>query len=690
VSISSNYSPSQDRLSFSSLPAEIRGSFDSNTGELILQGPALVSLFQQALRQVGFVNTSDSPNTTTREVTFTVNDGAAQSNSVSRSVEISTPQFAPSISAFQSPSRTFTENGLPTSLLGNVSVSQGSAGQLTGATARIGSGFVAGEDTLRGGTSQGLSASFDSSTGTLSISGTASASAYASALGSVVYSNGNDSPSTNLRSISFFVEDSERSSNSLSVSLSVVSVNDSPRIQTTTTVPIEFRQGGTAISLFSSATISDPDHSDLGAATAMIDRGFDPSQDQLSASALPSGLSTSGFDKTTGSLTIEGIASISDYEAAIHSITYENGTAFSNDRSPSVSLAVADPDGGSSNSVSQRLNLIGKSTPPEILGLKDITFPEDTKNISIQFEVKDDRTPIDKIKLQIDAAELEELFTKQGIELTRAKGSATLSLTPLPNAFGEITIKVSASDEQGLTTEVVFLLTIEEINDPTVVTVSPLSPLVFQDGSGPRSLFDEVTIIDPDKKELIGATLSFTSGYQPHQDSLSVQPVAPIQASYDASTGVLKLIGKAMPIDYAATIQNILYHNLSHLPSETQRNLTLLVQDTPKSTSEPIEFAIQVKDANLPPIGKSDQFNAAGNDSITITFSQLLQNDSDPDNDDVSISLFNAQTQQGAPILVQNNSIRVRSPAPNSTDQFYYTLTDRKGGYAAVRVTLSP
>jgi hypothetical protein len=703
VAISSNYSPSQDTLSASSLPTEIRASFDSNTGELILQGPALLSSFQQALRQVTFGNSSTSPDTSTREITFSVNDGTAQSNTVSRRVEVSTPQFPPVISSVQSTSRTFTENGLPTSLLGSVSVSQGSAGQLTGATATIGSGFVAGEDTLRGGTSQGLSASFDSSTGTLSISGTASASAYASALGSVVYNNGSDSPKTNTRSISFLVEDSERSSNSVSVTLSVVSVNDSPRLQATSSTPIEFRQGSPGGTLFSSATIVDPDHSVLGAATAMIDSRFDPSQDQLSVSALPSGLSTSGFNIATGSLTIEGTASIGDYEAAIHSISYENITAFSTDRSPSVSLAVADPEGGSSNSVRQRLNLVGKSTPPEILGLKDFTFPEDTENISILFEVKDDRTPSDRIKLEIEvteinddlaelengAAEMDDRFPKEGIELTRVKGSATLSLTPLPNAFGKTEIKITATDEQGLTTEVDFLLTLEGINDPTVVTVSPLAPLIFQDGSGPRPLFDEVTIKDPDKKELIGATLSFTSGYQPHQDSLSVQTEAPILASYDASTGVLNLTGKAMPKAYATTIQNIVYHNLSHLPAEFQRDLTLLVQDTPKTTSKPISVVIQVKDANLPPVGVSDQFSAGGDDSMTISFSQLLKNDSDPDNDDVSISLFNSRTQQGAPILVANDSIRVRSPAPNSTDQFFYTLTDRKGGYAAVRVTLS-
>ena len=690
VSISSNYSPSQDELSISRLPAGIIASFNSNTGELFLQGPALVSSFQQALRQVGFANTSDSPDTTPREVTFTVNDGTAQSNAVSRSVEISVPQFAPIISSIQSSSRTFTENGLPTSLLGNVSVSQGSAGQLTGATVSIESGFVAGEDTLRSRTSPGLSVSFDSSSGTLSISGTAPASSYASVLGSIVYSNGSDSPSTNNRSVSFSVEDSERSSNTVSVSISIISVNDSPRLQTTAPAPIEFRQGGPAVSLFPSATIIDLDHSELGAATAIIDTRFDPSQDQLSVSSLPSGLSTSGFDKANGSLTIEGTASIADYESAIHSIAYENETLFPNDRSPSVSLAVSDPDGGSSSSVSQRLILIGKSTPPEILGLEDITFPEDTETVSIQFEFKDDRTLSDEIKLQFEASEADTLFTKQGIELTRSKGSATLSLTPLPNAFGISEIKVSAEDGQGLTSEVVFLLTLEEINDPTVVTVSPTAPLVFMDGSGPRPLFDEVTIVDPDKKELIGATLSFTSGYQPHQDLLSVRAVAPIQASYDASTGVLKLSGKATPKAYASTIQNILYHNLSHLPTESQRNLTLLVQDTPKSASKPIAVGIQVKDTNLPPIGKSDQFSAAGNNTITISFSQLLKNDSDPDNDEVSISLFNAQTQQGTPILVQSDSIRLQSPAPNSTDQFYYTLTDRKGGYAAVRVTISP
>ena len=690
IAISANYSPNQDVLSFFNLPTGMIGSFNSNSGVLILQGPAPTGDFQQALRQIGFSNTSSTPDTSTREVTITVNDGAAQSNAVTRNIGVSIPQFPPTISSLQSSSRTYTENGLPASLLSNVTVAQGSAGALTGATVTIGSGFAAGEDVLRAGTPQGLSANFDSTQGTLHISGTASSSAYASALESVVYSNNSNSPSTSKRSISFSVSDSDRSSRSIEVSLSVVSVNDSPRIQSPIAPPIEFRQGETSLNVFASISLFDPDHTQLGAATAIIDKRFDSNQDQLTVSLLPNGIRTSGFDKATGSLTLEGTAPIDAYESAILSITYLNETSFADDRSPSISLAVADPEGATSNSISQQINLIGKSTPPVISGLENLTFPEDSKTIAIDFEVNDDRTQSDEIKLEFNVAEAETLFTEDGISLTRANGGATLTLKPLPNIFGETEIKIAATDQQALSSDVTFLLTIEEVNDPAVVSISPMTPLIFQDGSGPRPLFDEVNIIDPDKKELIGATLSFTDGYQPHQDLLSVQAPASIASSYDVSSGTLKLSGKALPKVYAETIRNIRYQNLSHRPTETLRSLTLIVQDTPESSSKPIDLGVKVLDNNLPPIGKSDQFSTQGKETITISFAELLKNDSDPDNDDITISLFNSQTQQGAPILVQSDSVRIRSPKEGSTDKFYYTLTDKNGGYSAVQVTLIP
>src|SRR5262249_35281540 len=59
-----------------------------NGGVLTLTGTASVANYQAALRSVMFINTNLTPNTTTRTVTFVVNDGTSTSNSATRNINI--------------------------------------------------------------------------------------------------------------------------------------------------------------------------------------------------------------------------------------------------------------------------------------------------------------------------------------------------------------------------------------------------------------------------------------------------------------------------------------------------------------------------------------------------------------------------------------------------------------------------
>ncbi len=690
IQISSNFQSTEDTLSIPSLPEGISGAFDAETGVLNLTGPSNLASFQEALRQVQFQNTSALPNTDPREVTFSVRDQASQSNFVSRQIEVSVPAFPPSLSIGAQAPRQFTEGGLPISIAGSLTLSEGSAGPITGATVEISSGFAVGEDQLRAGNRNGLSSQFDSQTGVLKISGEASGNTYGSVLRSVVFNNGSDSPSTAQRSISISVQDAERSSNTVSTRVNVAPTNDSPFLSFTPGPAIPFEQGSDPVSIFSSISIRDADHGSLGAATVMFANRFNDEQDELGITSLPSGISSGGFNKTNGSLTLQGNASLSDYATAIEGIVYRNSGDFTSDRSLSVSVAVADPEGSTSNLANQQLRLIGRSTPPEILELRDISFPEDTKSFEIGFVIRDDKTPVGDIAVEVTTEKPEDFFDENGFVLKREGNRFTLQLLPLPNVFGEIPIQVKATDEQNLESKASFLLTITPINDLPIVTAAPLDPLFFYDGSGPRPLFDSFEIKDPDQGKLFGATLSFESGFLPQEDTLSIQPTAPIEATINRGSGEIRLSGKGTADQYAETIMTIEYFNISHLPKETTKRLNLIVFDTEKTRSKTIPLEIRVIDANLPPQGTSDQVSANGEESVTIPFSRLLGNDSDPENDPLVISLVNARTRNGVPILVQSDTIVVKSPEAGTSDSFFYTLSDQSGGYTAVPVTLTP
>jgi len=79
VQITGNYQSGQDVLSFVNTP-NITGSYNSGNGTMTLSGTDTKANYQAALRAVKYNNTSDDPNTTTRTVTFQVNDGGAVNN----------------------------------------------------------------------------------------------------------------------------------------------------------------------------------------------------------------------------------------------------------------------------------------------------------------------------------------------------------------------------------------------------------------------------------------------------------------------------------------------------------------------------------------------------------------------------------------------------------------------------------
>ena len=66
--------------------ANITGSWNAGTGTLTLTGSDTLANYQAALRSVTYQNTSENPSTATRTVSFTVNDGTADSNTSDRDI----------------------------------------------------------------------------------------------------------------------------------------------------------------------------------------------------------------------------------------------------------------------------------------------------------------------------------------------------------------------------------------------------------------------------------------------------------------------------------------------------------------------------------------------------------------------------------------------------------------------------
>jgi uncharacterized delta-60 repeat protein len=159
-------------------------------------------------------------------------------------------------------SASYTENGAPVAIDPGLTLSDADSTQLTGATVAITGGFVAGQDLLGYTTQSGITGSYDTGTGVLTLSGTATVAQYQTALRSVTYANNSDAPGTSPRTIAFEARDTWVSGTAATRGLTVTAVNDAPSITggNLAAVPEDTINppGATVAALFG-AGFSDPD-----------------------------------------------------------------------------------------------------------------------------------------------------------------------------------------------------------------------------------------------------------------------------------------------------------------------------------------------------------------------------------------------------------------------------------------------
>jgi hypothetical protein len=230
IAITNNFRISEDILGFVD-QAGITGIYNSATGQLSLTGFSLISNYQAALRNITYFNPSFNPSVSPRTVSFTVNDGTVNSNTITRLINIDPISDAPTLSG-SGGTLSFTEKNSPKTIDQNIIVFDDST-NLRNATVRFISSVLP-EDVLSFTAQGGISGAYSNATGILVLTGSSSVSNYQSALRSVTYFNPSLNPSAALRIVSFSVNDGEFDSNTVNCSISITPVNDAPILSTNT------------------------------------------------------------------------------------------------------------------------------------------------------------------------------------------------------------------------------------------------------------------------------------------------------------------------------------------------------------------------------------------------------------------------------------------------------------------------
>ncbi|BDI17424.1 hypothetical protein ANSO36C_32260 [Nostoc cf. commune SO-36] len=707
VSITSGFISAQDTLAFATQNG-ITGSYDSSTGVLTLNGSATVANYQTALRSVTYTNSSDNPSLTPRTVSFLVNDGTANSTAVTHDINITGVNDAP-VAAATNSVLAYIENAT-TAIDSGITVSDIDSPTLTSATVSITSGFISAQDTLAFTSKNGITGSYDSSTGVLTLTGSSSVANYQAALRSITYSNSSDNPSLTPRTVSFIVNDGTANSTAVTRDINITGVNDAPVAAATNSALAYIENATTAID--SDITVSDVDSDNLASATIRITSGFISAQDTL-AFTNQNGI-TGSYNSSTGVLTLTGSSSVANYQTALGSVTYSNSSNKPTLTPRTVSFLVND---GTANStaVTHDINITGVNDAPVAAATNSVLayIENATTAIDSGITVSDTDSPtltsatVSITSGFISAQDTLAFTSKNGITGSYDSSTGVLTLTGSSSvanyqaALRSVTYSNSSNkptltprtvsflvnDGTANSTAVTRDINITGVNDAPVAAATNSALAYIENAT--TAIDSDITVSDVDSDNLASATIRITSGFISAQDTLAFTNQNGITGSYNSSTGVLTLTGSSSVANYQTALRSVTYSNSSNKPTLTPRTVSFIVNDgTANSTA--VTRNINITAVNDAPVAVNDSITTNKDTPIIISATTLLSNDTDADISDVlSITDF-TQPIQGT-LVNNNNGTYTYTPVQNyyGSDGFTYTMSDGQGGSSTATVNLT-
>ncbi|MEH2328405.1 cadherin-like domain-containing protein, partial [Nostoc sp.] len=319
----------------------------------------------------------------------------------------------------------------------------------------ITSGFASAEDILAFTNQNGITGSYNSSTGVLTLTGSSTVANYQTALRSIIYTNSSDNPSTTPRTVSFLVNDGTANSSALTRNINITAVNDAP-VATVTNSALTYTENATT-AIDSGITISDVDSANLASATVSITSGFTSAEDIL-AFTNQNGIIGS-YNSSTGVLTLTGSSTVANYQTALRSITYTNSSDNPSTTPRTVSFLVND---GTANStaVTRNINITVVNDAPVAVNDSFTTNKNTPVIISATTLLSND--------IDVDVSDVLSItgFTQPSQGSLVNNNNGTYTYTPGQNYYGSDGFTYTISDGHGGSSTATVNLTINQITPP--------------------------------------------------------------------------------------------------------------------------------------------------------------------------------------------------------------------------------
>jgi hypothetical protein len=375
-------------------------SYSSTSETLILSGSDTLANYQSVLDTVTFNSTSLNPtdygSVTSHQVVWTLNNGGSSNNlstPVTSTVGLTGVNEPPTLSTVATGAQ-FTQGHGAVVLSNAVSVTDPDNLDLASATVSITTGAFAGDGDVLAANTAGtaITASYNSTTETLMLSGSDTLADYQSVLDTVSFNSTSINPTDYGAVFTHqvtWVLNNGGSSNNLSTpatttvtitpvhvppTLSSVAVTDNLRVNHTITVS-------------PSLSVSDPDSLTLASATVAIAAGaFANDGDVLAANGVTNGTIIQGgntvtvsYNSTTETLTLTGTDTLAHYTSVLDSVTFSSGPNQSNGGAdPTRTISWTVNDGAASN------NTASASTTVNVFTAKNDFNGDLTSDIAYQ------------------------------------------------------------------------------------------------------------------------------------------------------------------------------------------------------------------------------------------------------------------------------------------------------------------
>ena len=713
ISITGNFHSGQDILAYTNNPAtmgNITASYNSGTGVMTLTSSgstATLAQWQAALRSVTYTNSSDTPNTSTRTLSFVANDGTSNSAAGTKTVTVSSVDDT-SVDTTSGGSAAWTEGNntvsTPVAVDSGFTVSDADSSTLASAIVAITGNFHSAEDVLvfvnNPATMGNISGSYTAGTGVLSLTSagaTATLAQWQAALRSIAYTDSSNTPNTSTRTISFTTNDGVADGNTATRTVLVTSVNDSP-IVTTDSGSASFVAGDNSssipVAIDSGVTVSDVDSFTFANAQVAITGNFQSGEDVLAFTNSPGmGNITGSYNASTGVLTLTSAgatATSGQWQSALESVAYTDTTVTPNSATRTISFSVND---GSSNSTAATrtvtvtdtdqspvvtttggtTNYLGGSGAVVIDGsitvsdLDNSTQSSATVWISSGFHVGDVLSFINSSAVLF--GNITGSYNSGTGTLTLTSAGATATVAKWANALDAITFAASSSVTPGNRT-ISFVSndgtkSSAAATDLVAVTASPI--VTTDSGSAsfnrtsnssvtPTQIDSGLTVTDASISTLSSGTVAITGNFHSGEDVLGFTNTAGmgnISASYNSATGILTLMSAgstATVAQWQTALDSVTYADTSLSPNLSTRTISFTVTDGNSNPSNTATRTVTLLDSAAPgvvsvAVPANGTYSTGQNLNFTVIFDEAVAVDTTGGTPQIAITLDSGTLQ---------------------------------------------